>query len=114
VILLVKADSLNIGWFGWHGGYSIVKKSKDSADGRATEQRSHLARRESLTVLDPEKHLPTDDHHHKHGHDNMAAVNAMDAEKSLELAAAEGGFNDRKEMEQEDSTSSEGRESPTR
>jgi hypothetical protein len=38
----------------------------------------------------------------------------MDAEKSLELAAAEGGFNERKDVEKEDSSSSEGRESPTR
>jgi hypothetical protein len=91
-----------------------VKKAKDSADGRVVEQRSHLARRESLTVLDPEKNLSPDSHDHKRGHDNMAAVNAMDAEKSLELAAAEGGFNERKDVEKEDSSSSEGRESPTR
>jgi hypothetical protein len=45
----------------------------------------------------------------------MAAVNAMDAQKSLELAAAEGGFNHnarKDEEEKEASTSSEGRETP--
>lgn len=36
-----------------------------------------------------EKALPKDHHHHTHGHDDMAKVNATTAENSLELAAAE-------------------------
>ena len=30
------------GWIGWHGGYSIRKKNKESADGKETVDPSHL------------------------------------------------------------------------
>ena len=32
------------GWLGWHGGFSIKKKSKTSADGKADEERNPLRR----------------------------------------------------------------------
>jgi hypothetical protein len=32
------------GWVGWHGGLSIKKKNKTSADGKDEEPRNHLRR----------------------------------------------------------------------
>lgn len=89
------------GWVGWHGGWSIKKKSRESSDGKAAvEQRNALQRMNtneqiaqaaSRDIADVEKgERPHHDMHH-HGHDNQEAVNATDAEKSLEMRAAEDG-----------------------
>ncbi|EGP89334.1 putative major facilitator superfamily transporter [Zymoseptoria tritici IPO323] len=72
------------GWAGWHGGWSVRKKSKDSADGKTVEVRGHLMGRERVDV---EK--GKDEHEHRHGRDDQEAVNSTDAEKSLEMMAAE-------------------------
>ncbi|QIW95019.1 hypothetical protein AMS68_000537 [Peltaster fructicola] len=81
------------GWIGWHGGWSIHKKSRDSADGKAVEERSHLRRmntNEAKAAVDVEKaDAHHDKHIHKHGSDDQEAVNATDVEKSLEVMAAE-------------------------
>jgi len=90
------------GWVGWHGGWSIKKKSRESSDGKAEEKKSALMRmntneRVPQVVADPAEvekgvapeHEHPDHHQHHHGHDNQEAVNATDAEKSLEMRAAE-------------------------
>lgn len=80
------------GWVGWHGGWSIFKKSKNSADGKTKEARGHLMAREAEEGEDAENsaaHNHRDLHEHHHGHDDQEAVNATDAEKSLEMLAAE-------------------------
>lgn len=46
------------GWIGWHGGLSIFKKEKDSADGIAAERRNPLRRNSTdkqTVTLDVEK-----------------------------------------------------------
>lgn len=80
------------GWIGWHGGYSILKKSRDSADGKIEDQPTYGPAGQASEQNDLEKAgaLPPHDMHERHhGHDNMEAVNATTAEKSLELRAAE-------------------------
>ncbi|KAK5135213.1 hypothetical protein LTR08_005462 [Meristemomyces frigidus] len=90
------------GWFGWHGGWSIYKKSRESSDGKAVqEQRSALRRvntneqasegmdEAAVDVEKGEGHR--DQHSNLHGRDDQETVNATDAEKSLEMLAAEDG-----------------------
>lgn len=80
------------GWVGWHGGYSILKKSRDSADGKIEDQPTYGPTGQPTEQNDVEKGgalPPHDMHEHHHGHDSMEAVNATTAEKSLELRAAE-------------------------
>lgn len=87
------------GWAGWHGGWSIRKKSRDSADGKAVEQASHLRRADPdklaaghvTDLTDAEKGTHHDHHQHRHGRDDQEAVNATEVEKSLEMRAAEDG-----------------------
>jgi len=94
------------GWVGWHGGWSIMKKSRESGDGKADEQKSHLRRlntneRVTAATADPaelekgpveQDGGPKDHHVHRHGHDSQEAVNATEAEKSLEMRAAENDY----------------------
>lgn len=84
------------GWIGWHGGWSILKKSKNSADGKTQEARSHLVGKETggygaegAEIEDDTVAVHHDHHEHRHGHDDQEAVNATDAEKNLEMMAAE-------------------------
>ncbi|EMC92733.1 hypothetical protein BAUCODRAFT_37638 [Baudoinia panamericana UAMH 10762] len=84
------------GWVGWHGGLSISKKSKNSADGKVEEQRNELRRLDTneqvprLADVDVEKaEGHRDQHPHHHGTDCQEEVNATDAEKALEMRAAE-------------------------
>lgn len=84
------------GWVGWHGGWSIHKKSKDSSDGKTGEQRSELRRMSTNEqsaqdgLRDLEKGVEHHDSHaHTHGRDDQEEVNALDAEKNLEMRAAE-------------------------
>lgn len=84
------------GWVGWHGGCSVLKKSLTSADGKTEEARSHLRRKitneDRVGGAEVEDGLARGDqdlHEHTHGHDDQVAVNATDAEKSLEMMAAE-------------------------
>lgn len=84
------------GWFGWHGGWSIYKKSIESSDGKAVEVRSHLHRlntnEQDRVPGDIEKgELHHDRHQHKHGWDDQEVVNAQDIEKGTELLAGEDG-----------------------
>ncbi|EME41693.1 hypothetical protein DOTSEDRAFT_81928 [Dothistroma septosporum NZE10] len=96
LIITLSRGPWEEGWIGWHGGASIKKKNRTSADGKADEPRNHLRRddgnqKESLNDSDAEKarvpHHNTHEHHH--GHDDQEAVNATDVEKSLEMRAAE-------------------------
>ncbi|KAK3651312.1 hypothetical protein LTR56_005769 [Elasticomyces elasticus] len=87
------------GWVGWHGGLAIFKKSKDSADGKAkVEERSALRRtdtneKQPEALADLEKgESHRDQHSHTHGRDDQNEVNATDAEKSLEMRAAENQY----------------------
>lgn len=76
------------GWVGWHGGWSIWKKNKTSADGRVREIDSPEVAAQLAAESDEEKGMHKDQHEHHHGRDNQSAVNAADAEKSLEIQAA--------------------------
>lgn len=100
LLLTVVRGPWEDGWVGWHGGWSIKKKSRESSDGKAAvEQRSELHRLNTneqvaqvatssdVDVEKGEKHHDKHDHHH--AHDNQVAVNATEAEKSLEMRAAE-------------------------
>ncbi|TKA75464.1 hypothetical protein B0A55_04584 [Friedmanniomyces simplex] len=88
------------GWVGWHGGLGIFKKSKESADGKAgVEERSAIRRMNTneqqprAVDADLEKgELHRDHHVHHHGHDDQEEVNATDAEKALEMRAAENTY----------------------
>lgn len=80
------------GWYGWHGGWSILKKDRTSADGKKAEVKNHLRR------LNTNERVPTaantdvekaDAHEHKHGRDNQNEVNETYPEESLEMQAAE-------------------------
>lgn len=80
------------GWIGWHGGYSILKKSRESADGKIEAKPADESTGEAHQAGDVEKGgalPPHDSHEHHHGYDSMEAVNATVAEKSLEMRAAE-------------------------
>ncbi|KAK4997288.1 hypothetical protein LTR66_003263 [Elasticomyces elasticus] len=73
------------GWIGWTGGWSIIKKSKESADGRTAEVAMH-GKKEAVAT-DEEK----------------GAVNESEVHKSLEMRAAEDGKNPvRAEKEKEE------------
>lgn len=91
IFTLVRGPWEN-GWVGWHGGWSIFKKSQNTADGKTREVRSHLIAKEKDQGPDVEEILSNrreDLHEHQHGHDDQEAVNATEAEKSLEMMAAE-------------------------
>lgn len=84
------------GWYGWHGGWAIKKKSRESADGKNDEQKSDLRRLDSNErtkgAVDVEKAEPHhDQHEHHHATDDQEAVNETDAEKALEMRAAQDG-----------------------
>jgi hypothetical protein len=55
---------------------------------------------------------PVDQHDHTHGHDDMAEVNAMNSDKSLELAAAKDYYY--RGDSEKTSTNSEGRDAANR
>ncbi|KAK8192756.1 hypothetical protein M8818_007928 [Zalaria obscura] len=79
------------GWIGWSGGWSIKKKSRESADGKGDDK----AVREVKITGDTEQ----------------AVVNAQDAEKGLETYAAEDGKNPvraLKEKQEDEETQSAG------
>ncbi|KAH9825535.1 Major Facilitator Superfamily [Teratosphaeria destructans] len=82
------------GWIGWHGGWSIKKKAKDSADGKSAEPKSGITTeqqkvRSGELAKAEEGQIHKDHHQHRHGHDNQHMVNATEAEKNLEMLAAE-------------------------
>ncbi|EME77331.1 uncharacterized protein MYCFIDRAFT_158198 [Pseudocercospora fijiensis CIRAD86] len=89
------------GWVGWHGGWSIWKKSKTSADGKVTEVDTPEA---AAQLDDAEKAVHKDLHQHHHGHDSQDQVNSVDAEKSIEMGAAED-VDDRSAKSKEDEIS---------
>lgn len=98
------------GWVGWHGGWSIHKKSKNSADGKTKEVRSHLRAKEKEGDEENSKNSAgghQDEHQHQHGHDDQEAVNATDAEKSLEMMAAEDTSDGTSEAEKKEDDSRE-------
>nr|XP_023900347.1 uncharacterized protein LOC112012197 [Quercus suber] len=89
------------GWIGWHGGYSIFKKSRESADGKTQEAKHDLRRRDSNEdATAAESNGDVEKHPHVHAHDDQDAVNATKAERSLEMRGAEDGV-DRKVEEEE-------------
>ncbi|KAK4493985.1 hypothetical protein PRZ48_015171 [Zasmidium cellare] len=73
------------GWIGWHGGWSILKKSRDSADGKIEDKPTYGPTEQT----DVEKGAHHDVHEHHHGHDDQGKVNRTTAEKSLEMRTAE-------------------------
>ena len=95
------------GWVGWHGGLSIMKKSKESADGRAkVEERSAIRRmatnEQVPQVVDLEKGTShRDQHSHAHGREDQEEVNEMGAEKALEMRGAENRYGDGEREERE-------------
>lgn len=105
-------------WIGWHGGCSIVKKSKNTADGRTVEIRSHLMGREvneeRVEGAEVEDTLVHDLHENHHGHDDQGAVIATDAEKSLEMMAAEDRGDENSDEIIVDDSQSEGKHTVTK
>ncbi|PPJ54065.1 hypothetical protein CBER1_06339 [Cercospora berteroae] len=88
------------GWVGWHGGWRIWKKDRSSADGKVAVEASQP---QPLVVVDEEKQdqrgeNAPDGHEHRHGRDDRVAVNEADAEKSVELAAAEDKVDGRRDV----------------
>ncbi|RMY76443.1 hypothetical protein D0862_13743 [Hortaea werneckii] len=84
------------GWFGWHGGFSIKKKSRESADGKAKPQEETKQQSEQtpsggaqIDLEKGEKQPHHDQHEHNHGSDDQEAVNETDAGKALEMRAAQ-------------------------
>ena len=76
-------------WVGWHGGLSILKKSKTSADGKVEEARSHLHRINTSERNAQAAGADGDPDLEKGGaHDDQEAVNVTEAEKDLEEQAA--------------------------
>ncbi|KAK3073620.1 hypothetical protein LTR53_004630 [Teratosphaeriaceae sp. CCFEE 6253] len=101
LLITVARGPWEEGWVGWHGGLSIRKKSKESADGRVgVEERSEIRRmgtNERVPEVgdDLEKgEGRRDRHEHSHGRDDQGEVNATDAEKALEMRAAENRYDD--------------------
>lgn len=79
------------GWVGWHGGFSIFKKTKGSSDGKGKEAPNELRPTADSEDVDVEKAEGHHDHHaHRHGRDDQGEVNAEETEKALELRAADG------------------------
>ena len=77
---------------GWHGGYSILKKNRETADGKNPEPTNPIRQDEiekQNASSDMEKQPHHDQHEHHHRRDNQEAVNRTGPEKGLELAAAE-------------------------
>lgn len=84
------------GWVGWRGGWSILKKSKDSGDGKIDE-----------TVLHGSKVV---DGRIKHGDVEQGGVNEMGPVQALQMDAAEDGKNPLREIkdrEEDESLSGE-------
>jgi predicted MFS family arabinose efflux permease len=87
------------GWVGWHGGWSIWKKSRDSGDGKVAEVRNPLRRLgtgervesdlEEGRLESEDVHVGKDAHKHAHGHDDQSVVNAEPVERNLEMGAQE-------------------------
>merc|ERR1712070_966973 len=86
------------GWFGWHGGFSIKKKSRESADGKDNKKQEgnkepseQQPSAEAQVDVEKGEKRHHDQHEHNHGADNQEAVNETDAEKALEMRAAHDG-----------------------
>ncbi|KAI6813797.1 MFS general substrate transporter [Hortaea werneckii] len=86
------------GWFGWHGGFSIKKKSRESADGKENKQQEGSKEQseqepsgEAQVDVEKGEKRHHDQHEHNHGADDQEAVNETDAEKALEMRAAHDG-----------------------
>lgn len=87
------------GWYGWGGGWSIYKKSKDSADGKKSEDINYLRKH-----LHPDQ-VKEDATDLERGPHEQADVNATDVEMSLEMFAGEDGENkvrEAREVEEEE------------
>jgi len=76
-------------WFGWGGGWSVYKKSAQSADGKAEEKQTMGAVKADTNVVhDPEK-----------GETQQERVNdGPTVEKGIEMLGAEDGENPVREM----------------
>ncbi|WPA99296.1 uncharacterized protein RHO25_003913 [Cercospora beticola] len=90
------------GWVGWHGGWSIWKKDRSSADGKVVAKEESSGQPQPFGVVDEEEGrqvhgMEVDEHEHRHGRDDQVAVNETSAEKSLELAAAEDNMDSRRD-----------------
>ncbi|KAL6706598.1 hypothetical protein ACN47E_005354 [Coniothyrium glycines] len=70
ILVIIARGPWENGWVGWHGGWSMIKKDKNSADGRTAEQVMHVRQEQQ-------------DEESMH----VTGVN----EKVLEEVAAEGG-----------------------
>ncbi|GIZ45890.1 hypothetical protein CKM354_000903800 [Cercospora kikuchii] len=99
------------GWVGWHGGWSVLKKDRSSADGKVVVMEEN-GQPKPFGVVDEEKVKQVhenshDQHEHRHGRDDQVAVNQADAEKSLELAAAEDTVDGRRHADGVDNISAD-------
>ncbi|KAI5360983.1 putative major facilitator superfamily, MFS transporter superfamily [Septoria linicola] len=77
------------GWIGWHGGWSIWKRDRSSADGKPQQTGDQPQPFESMDEEKGEGNEHKDKHEHRHGRGDQEAANAVDVEKGLELRAAE-------------------------
>lgn len=89
------------GWIGWSGGWSIYKKSRESADGRKAEEINHLRKHLHPNVMEDSTDLEKGEH-------EQADVNGTDVEKSLEMMAGEDGENRVREAGEEEEEKSSG------
>ncbi|OQO10824.1 hypothetical protein B0A48_04125 [Cryoendolithus antarcticus] len=80
------------GWFGWSGGWSVLKKDRRSGDGKAmVEERNPLRRLDTNERAAAAKEAAGDVEKGRvvEAKDDQAAVNAEPVEAGLELRAAE-------------------------
>lgn len=98
------------GWIGWHGGLSIFKKDKNSADGIAAERRNPLRRNSTdkqTVTLDVEKGSPTT------GHDATDSEGIRDENNIAEVTKEDSAGDDEEkisEKSQEDVIASDARD----
>lgn len=100
IIITLLRGPWEEGWVGWHGGWSILKKNRESSDGKKDEPHSDLRRmttneRNVAGGSDVTSKAGHDDaHEHHHGHDDQEAVNKSDLEKGMELGGEEDTTDD--------------------
>lgn len=71
------------GWIGWHGGWSIWKKDRSSADGKVREEDPASLAQSSVNDEESTTGMERDGRG-----DDQGTVHAVDAEKSIEWSAA--------------------------
>lgn len=96
------------GWIGWRGGWDVRKKNRSSADGKVEAQDGFDPDKKRGSVVDREAGDGGGGGDGKIRDVEQAIVNSMDAEKAVEMDAAEDGENPlRKIKDREEESSSE-------